>query len=142
MILPDVNVLVYAFRSDAEGHAAYKRWLEDTVNSPAAYAVSPQVLSSLVRITTHPRIFARPSRLAHALDFCDQLMQQPNATIVEPGPRHWSIFRALCIGAKASGNLVQDAWLAALAMEYGCDWVTTDRDFARFPGLSWRTPSV
>lgn len=142
MILPDVNVLVHAFRSDADGHPRYSRWLELTVNGQAAYGVSPQVLSSVVRITTHPRVFARPSRTEQALDFCESILRQPNATVIEPGPRHWSIFRELCVGAQASGNLVQDAWLAALAIESGCEWITTDRDFARFPGLAWRLPAL
>jgi uncharacterized protein len=142
LILPDVNVLIYAFRSDAEGHLRYKRWLELTINGPGAYGVSPQVLSSVVRITTHPRIFARPSRPEQALDFCESILHQPNATVIEPGPRHWAIFRELCVGAQAGGNLVQDAWLAALAIESGCEWITTDRDFARFPGLSWRLPEL
>ena len=96
--------------------------------------MSPQVLSSVVRITTHPRIFTRPSRPEQALDFCESILHQPNATVIEPGPRHWAIFRELCVGAQAGGNLVQDAWLAALAIESGCEWITTDRDFARFPG--------
>jgi len=142
LILPDVNVLIYAFRSDAEEHLNYKRWLEHTISGPAAYGVSPQVLSGVVRITTHPRIFRRPSRAEQALDFCETILRQPNATVIEPGPRHWSIFRELCVGAQACGNLVQDAWLAALAIESGCEWITTDRDFSRFQGLTWRPPDL
>ena len=140
MILPDVNILVYAFRSDAADHARHAAWLAGVVNAPAAYGISPQVLASVVRVCTHPKIFARPSRVQQALEFCDTLLRQPNATVIEPGPRHWSIFRDLCADTGATGNLVQDAWLAALAIEAGCEWITTDRDFARFPGLSWRLP--
>ena len=142
MILPDVNVLIYAFRSDAEGHAGYKRWLDDAIGGPAAYGVSPQVLSSVVRITTHPKIFSRPSRMDQVLDFCETMLRQPSATVIEPGRRHWPIFRNLCVDAKATGNLVHDAWFAALAIESGCEWITTDRDFARFPGLNWRPPAI
>ena len=65
---------------------------------------------------------------------------QPNATVITPGERHWEIFQSLCERSKASGNLVQDAWFAALAIESGCEWVTTDRDYARFPDLKWRAP--
>jgi len=140
LILPDVNVLIYAFRTDSNDHQHYRDWLESIVNGPAAYGIAPQVLSSLVRICTHPRIFARPSSRSDAFDFCRVLLEQPNATVTAPGSRHWSIFEDLCTQAKATGNLVQDAWFAALAIESGCEWITTDRDYARFPGLNWREP--
>lgn len=140
MILPDVNVLIYAFRSDAEKHAEYKRWLETTINGSAAYGISAQVLSGLVRICTHRRVFARPSSLEDALQFCNALRQQPNATVLAPGERHWSIFESLCRQSKAPGNLAQDAWFAALAIESGCEWITTDTDYAKFPDLRWRRP--
>lgn len=140
MTLTDVNVLIYAFRSDSENHAGYKAWLESLVNGQAAYGIAPQVLGSVVRICTHPRIFARPSSQAEAFEFCRALLSQPNATVITPGERHWEIFQSLCERSKATGNLVQDAWFAALAIESGCEWVTTDRDYARFPDLKWRTP--
>lgn len=140
MILPDVNVLLYAFRTDLPGHPEHKRWLEAIVNGEAAYAISPQVLSGVVRIATHPRIFARPSRLDQTLLFCTTVLEHPHCQVVQPGPRHWRIFRDLCARAKTAGNLVQDAWLAALAIESGCEWITMDRDFSRFEGLRWRTP--
>lgn len=140
MILPDVNVLIYAYRPDSVDHARYKRWLDDVVNGPSAYGISPQVVGSVVRVCTHPRIFAVPDRCADVLRFGRTLLEQPNATIITPGARHWSIFESLCVGAKAAGNLVQDAWFAALAIEGGCEWITTDRDYARFAGLTWRAP--
>ena len=140
MILPDVNVLIYAFRSDAKEHEAYRAWLEDVVNGPSAYAIAPQVLAGVVRICTHPRILKQPSTLDDVLEFCDVLSEQPNASLVSPGERHWSIFESLCRQSRASGNLVQDAWFAALAIESGCEWITADRDYAKFDGLSWRTP--
>jgi uncharacterized protein len=140
VILPDVNVLVYAFRADSADHGRYKQWLESVINGPAAYGIAPQVLAAVVRICTHPRIFRRPSSRADAFAFCRTLLEQANATVIDPGSRHWSIFESLCEKAKATGNLVQDAWFAALAMESGCEWITTDRDYARFPGLTWREP--
>jgi toxin-antitoxin system PIN domain toxin len=140
MILPDVNVLLYAFRSDSVDHQRYRTWLEEAISGPAAYGMSPQVLSAVVRIATHRKIFAKPSRLKDALTFSSTLMDQPNCQIVQPGGRHWSIFADLCKRSAATGNIVQDAWLAALALESGCEWITTDRDFARFPGLRWQTP--
>jgi hypothetical protein len=140
VILPDVNVLLYAFRSDSVNHPAYREWLERLVSGDEAYGMSPQVLSSVVRIATHPRLFAAPSRLEEALKFARVLLEQPNCTAVQPGPRHFSIFEDLCRRAAATGNLVEDAWLAALAVEAGCEWITTDGDYARFPGLRWRRP--
>ena len=140
MILPDVNVLIYAFRADSGYHRQYKEWLESVVNGPAAYGMAPQVLAGVVRICTHPRIFRHPSSRAETFAFCRALLEKANATVIGPGSRHWSIFESLCDKAKATGNLVQDAWFAALAMESGCEWITTDRDYARFPGLKWREP--
>jgi len=140
MILPDLNVLLYAFRGDVPLHGGCRDWLQSVVNGEAAFGMSPQVLGSVVRISTHPRIFARPSSLEDALAFSTILLEQPHCQIVQPGPRHWRIFSDLCRRAQAYGNLVQDAWLAALAIESGCEWITADRDYARFKGLQWRTP--
>jgi uncharacterized protein len=140
VILPDVNVLLYAFRADSQDHAQYRRWLNSVVNGVAAYAISPQVLAALIRITTHPRIFVKPSSLAEVTDFARRLLAQPHCQVVQPGPRHWDIFCELCRKARGTGNLVQHAWFAALAIEFGCEWITTDRDFARFEGLRWRSP--
>jgi toxin-antitoxin system PIN domain toxin len=140
VILPDANVLIYAFRSDADHHKLCHSWLEAVVNGPAAFGIAPQVLATVVRLVTHPRVFARPTGLEETLRFCQTLLDQPNCHVVEPGPRHWEIFTSLCVTAGAAGNLVPDAWLAALAIESGCEWITFDRDFARFDGLRWSTP--
>lgn len=102
--------------------------------------VSDLVLSGFVRIATHPRIFSPPAPAEQALAFATALRRQPTAVPVAPGPRHWEIFERLCLGAGARGNLVSDAYLAALAIESGSEWITTDRDFSRFPGLRWRHP--
>jgi toxin-antitoxin system PIN domain toxin len=140
VILTDVNVLVYAYREDAPGHAGYRQWLEDLIKSNQAYGVSDLVLSGFLRVVTHPRVFNPPSDLARALAFVRQIREQPNAVNIAPGPRHWDIFKSLCEAAGVKGNLVPDAYLAALAIESGSEWVTTDRDYSRFPGLKWRHP--
>lgn len=140
MLLPDVNVLVYAHREDAPHHAACLRWLEQVINGSEAFGMSDLVLSGFLRVVTHPKVFARPSPLAYALEFCAQLRQRPQCVGVMPGPRHWAIFNALCGDAGTKGNLVADAYLAAMAIESGCEWVTTDRDYSRFEGLRWRHP--
>jgi len=140
MILPDVNVLLYAFRGDSENHSRYRAWLQEVVDGAAAYGISPQVLASVVRVSTHPGIFPRPSRLEDAFQFCDIVMEQPHCQIIQPGPRHWGIFREVSAASRVQGNLAQDAWFAALAIESGCEWITTDRDYSRFDGLHWRAP--
>jgi uncharacterized protein len=141
VVLPDVNVLVYAHREDAAHHAACRGWLEGVVNGDESYGLSELVLSGFVRVATHPKVFTRPSALAEALEFTEQLRGRPNCVHVAPGRRHWDIFRALCVAAGAKGNLVPDAYLAAMAIESGCEWITTDRDFSRFKGLRWRHPA-
>ena len=140
MILPDVNVLVYAFREAAPRHPEYRDWLQGIAGSREAFGLSELVLSGAVRVLTHPRVFAPPTPVASALGFVEALRQQPNAIQVLPGPRHWALFTDLCVRANARGNLVADAYLAALAIEHGCEWITSDRDYARFPGLRWRHP--
>lgn len=140
MILPDVNVLVYAHREDTPHHRACRDWLESVVNADSAFGLSDLVAGGFVRIVTHPRIFRFPSALAEALQFVEELRERPNRVAVAPGRDHWRIFRRLCREAGAKGNLVPDAWFAAMAMEHGCEWITTDGDFARFPGLRWRNP--
>ena len=140
MILPDVNVLVHAYRTDAPRHAEYRHWLEAAADSPAPFALSDLVLSGAMRVLTHPRVFKTPTPGAEIVAELQRLRSRPNCVVVSPGSRHWSIFVDLVTQAGARGNLVPDAFLAALAIESGSEWVTTDRDFARFPGLRWRHP--
>jgi toxin-antitoxin system PIN domain toxin len=140
MVLPDVNVLVYAHREDATHHRICRDWLEAIINGDEAYAISALVLSGFVRVVTHPKVFKRPSNLADAITFAEQVREQPHCVPVEPGLRHWEIFKRLCLDAGAKGNLVPDAYLAALAIESGCEWISTDRDFSRFGKLRWRHP--
>jgi toxin-antitoxin system PIN domain toxin len=140
VVLPDVNVLVYAHREETAHHRACLAWLEGILNSDEAYSVSDLVLSGFVRVVTHPKVFKRPSAIADALAFAEQVREQPNCVHVEPGSRHWEIFTRLCLETRVKGNLVPDAYLAAMAIESGCEWISTDRDFTRFKGLRWRTP--
>jgi len=133
-------VLVYAFHEGTPDHKRYREWLEAAAISDEPLGLSELVLSGFVRVATHPRIFSPPAPVVEALAFVAALRAQPNAVIVMPGERHWEIFDRLCRDAGARGNLVADAYLAALAIESGCEWITTDRDFSRFPGLRWRHP--
>lgn len=140
MILCDVNVLVYAYRTEAPEHERYVAWLREAIASEQAYGVSELVLSRFLRVVTHPRGMTTPAPIRSALGFADKLLEQPNAVTLTPGRRHWAIFERLCREANATGNLVPDAYLAALAIEHGAELITTDGDFARFPGLRWRHP--
>jgi uncharacterized protein len=142
MILPDVNVLVYAFRQDVPQHSVCRAWLADVVSSDALFALSPLALSAVIRITTNARAFRNPSKVEEAFRFCESLLHQPHCQIVEPGERHWGIFESLCKELDVRGPRVSDAWYAALAIEWGCDWITYDSDFARFPGLKTSVPTA
>jgi len=141
MILPDVNVLIYAFRSDTSQHAVCKPWLDNIILGDAQFGMSPFVLSAVVRITTNPRIFRQPSALEETFLFCNSLLSQPHCDSVMPGERHWEIFSHLAQATRTRGPKISDTWLAALAIEKGCTWITCDRDYARFPGLNWLEPS-
>jgi uncharacterized protein len=140
LILIDVNVLVYAHRVDARDHLRFKAWLAETLRVEEVVGMSELVLSAVVRILTHPRVFREPTQLLEALDYVASLRGHPASVAVSPGSRHWHIFVELAKDAGAKGALITDAYLAALAIESGAEWITTDRDFARFPGLRWRHP--
>ncbi len=140
MIVPDVNVLVYAAREAAPEHAGYREWLEQTLAGVEPVGLSELVLSGVVRILTHPRVFEDPLTIDQALAYTEALRAHPAAVALRPGERHWAIFAALAAEARCRGNLVPDAYHAALAIEHGGVWVSTDRDFARFPGLRWKHP--
>jgi len=140
VILCDVNIFVYAFREDTPLHSRAKEWLEEQLHGERPYGYSDLVLSSFLRIVTNPRIFKLPAPVDTALDFTQTIRLQPQAVSISPGEHHWSIFSDLCGHGKLSGNLIPDAFLAAIALESGCEWITTDRDYARFPGLNRRNP--
>lgn len=140
MILCDINVLVFAHREDAVDHERYADWLVETMDSDTAYGVSELVLSGFMRIVTNRRIMKAPSTVEQALGFMDDLRERANAVTLTPGARNWGIFERLCRDAGATGDLVPDAYLAALAIEHGAELITADRDFARFAGVRWRHP--
>jgi toxin-antitoxin system PIN domain toxin len=140
MLLLDVNILVYAHRADAARHSRYRSWLKHVVATEPAFGIAELVLSGFLRVVTHPKVFQVPSPLDTALAFAEELRDHPNCILVSPGRQHWEIFTRLCRTAGAKGNLVPDAYLAALAIESGAEWVTTDRAYARFPGLRFRNP--
>lgn len=136
----DVNVLVNAHRPEAPDHDAHHRWLEDARRGYEPLGLSDIVLSGFLRVVTHPRVFGDPTPLALALDFVENLRVSPASVPVAPGDRHWEIFIGLCRAADARGNLVPDAFLAALAIENNATLVTSDRGFRRFEPLRLAHP--
>ena len=140
MLLLDVNVLVYAHREEIPEHSRTLRWLEQKLNGDEPLGLSELVLSGFLRVVTHPKIFGKPTPVATALAFAEELRSAANCVIVAPGSRHWEIFSQLVITAGCKGNHVPDAFHAALAIESGSEWVTTDRGFGRFKGLRFFHP--
>lgn len=139
MRMLDVNVLVNAQRQDMVHHRQCLSAVDDLVNGDEAYAVADFVINGFMRIVTNPRI-PGATTLEVAQSFADKVRNQAHAIVVQSGPRHWEIFTRLCRETNARANLIPDAYLAALAIEHGCEFVTCDQDFAKFQGLRWRYP--
>ena len=140
MLLLDVNVCVYAFRRESRGHEKFKSWLEQVLSGPEPVGLPEQALASVVRLVTNHRIYQDPSTPTAVLSFCDSLLDAPAAMRVRPGERHWGIFHDLVSQHGLRGNDIPDAYLAALALEQGATWVTTDQGFARYQGLRLLDP--
>lgn len=140
--MPDVNVLVAAYRTDAERHAEVLDWLEDAVNGPEDVGLSDAVATGFIRVVTHPKIFAVPTPLEQALTQIEALWSASGVVRVAPGRSFPMTFARLCRAADVRGNLVAHAAHAATAVDAGATWVSLDRDFARFEGLTWTLPEV
>ena len=141
MRLVDTNVMVYAHRRDAERHREYKAWMQTVINGLEPYAVADFAVTGMVRVVTDRRYYREAaSTIIDALAFADEIRNQPHARVISPGPKFWSIFSNLCRQTDARARLIPDAYLAALALEHGCELVSTDQDFRQFPGLRCRHP--
>ena len=136
----DVNVLVHAHRADLPEHRDYRALLEQLANAEEPLAIPDLVLSGFSRVVTNRRIFTEPSTAEQAWAFVDDLIAAPAALRLQPGGRHWSVFRGLCADIDARGSDVPDAYLAAYALENGAQWLSADRGFARFRRLRWSHP--
>jgi hypothetical protein len=128
----DVNVLIHAHRRENAGHRFCRDWLIGVLGGRATFLYCEWILASFVRVVTHPRIYRTPTPTETALEFTDEIRARENGIAIMPGARHWGIFADLCRRPGVVGNLVPDAYLAALAIEADAEWVTTDRDFERF----------
>lgn len=132
MLMPDVNILIYAHRKEDPDHEFYRKWVEDLANGPEPFAISPLVASAFVRIVTHPSFRPFPTPLEQAMAAIDSLITLPSCVMPGPGEKHWMLFRQLCRDSAAYGKIVADAQHAAVALENGCTWVTRDGDFDKF----------
>ncbi|MDQ3782573.1 MAG: type II toxin-antitoxin system VapC family toxin [Actinomycetota bacterium] len=140
MLIPDVNVYIYAHRPESSRHEEFRDWLSEAAVGEETLGVGESILASFVRIVTNHRIYLDPTPPAAALDACEAILGGSSATGVRPGARHWQIFSGLCRTLRARANTVPDVYLAALALENGATFITTDQGFGRFPGLRFRHP--
>jgi len=136
----DVNILVYAHKTESLFYPVVSQWLKVFVESEQVFALDATVILGFTRIATHPRIYQPPSKISAALSFIQELLERPNCTVLRPGAQHWQLFSSLCARLGARGNAVPDIYLAALALEADCDFASADRGFGRIPGLKWRNP--
>lgn len=140
MILIDANLLLYAYHPRAREHEASRRWLEAALSGSELVRFAWLSVWAFLRISTNPRVFERPLSAAEAEAVVSSWFARPVVGLLEPGERHWDILRSLMREGQTVGPLVMDAAIAALAIEHGATLHTTDRDFARFPGLKWTNP--
>jgi len=140
LILVDANLLLYAYHTKAEQHAASRAWLEGILSGSELVRLAWLTLWAFLRISTNPRIFERRLSSSEAAAAVSSWLAQPYAGVLEPGERYCEILQKLLIEDAISGPLVMDAALAALAIEHGAILHTADRDFTRFTGLKWMNP--
>ena len=141
MLLPDVNLLIYAHVEDSTpDHTEYAAWVTRRATGPEPFALSVLVLAGFVRIVTNPAVFDPASTLERSFAFVSSPVERPTARVVGSGTNHLGILEELCRESRARGKLVADAQHAAIAIEHNCVMVSTDSDFSRFPRLRWQHP--
>lgn len=140
MILIDANILLYAEDQLNPKNEAARKWWDAQLSGASPVCFCWTVLGAYIRISTNPRVFARCLSLDQALARVQSWLDQPCVRIIRPTDGHWKVFRKLLVEGQATANLVTDAHLAALAIEHGCELISTDSDFSRFPHLKWRNP--
>ena len=140
MIVPDANLLIYAYNEGSEWHRTARQWLEKSFSDNTQIAFPWLVILAFLRLTTNPRVFPKPFSIQTVTAIVQSWLAQPNVALLLPGENHWSLLRKLLEDHQLNRELVSDAHLAALCMEHGAMLYTTDRDFARFKGLALRNP--
>jgi toxin-antitoxin system PIN domain toxin len=142
VIVLDVNLLLYAYSPASAEHDRARRCLEDVLSDEELVGLPWQNVSAFIRILTDPRLPGVRRPLNEIVQIVEGWMEQPNVRLLSPGERHWSLFRQMLLDGQARGAMTSDAQLAALTIESGGVLYTTDRDFARFPGLRWQNPLI
>lgn len=140
MIIPDINLLLYAYSADSDWHAQARDWFQSAMAGTEPLGLPWHVILGFVRISTNARARRLPLRLVDAMEVVETWLAQPGVTVLQPGMRHWGLLRDLAQRCACSGPLMSDAHLAALAIENGALLCSTDQDFSRFPGLRWQNP--
>lgn len=140
MIVLDANILIYSYDSGSSQHTKARAWVEMTFSGLESVGLSWQTVSAFLRVMTNTRLPGPRLSLEQATRLVDEWLDLPNVRVLSPGDEHWILLRRMIVEGQASGALISDAQLAALTMEYGGVLYTTDRDFARFPGLRWTNP--
>lgn len=142
MILVDANILLYAEDSLSPMHSRAKEWWDRRLSGSEAVCLCWTIVNAFIRISTNARVFEYPLSLEDAVARVQSWVGQPCVRIIQPTSRHWELFSSLLVESKACGNLVTDAHLAALSIEHGCEFFSTDSDFSRFPKLKWKNPLI
>jgi len=140
VIVLDANILIYSYDSGSSQHIKARAWVETTFSGLESVGLSWQTVSAFLRVMTNTRLPGPRLSLEQAARLVDEWLEQPNVRVLSPSDEHWILLRRMIVEGQASGALISDAQLAALTMEYGGVLHTTDRDFARFPGLRWANP--
>lgn len=140
MIAVDANLLLYASDTSSVHHPAARRWFESALSGGESIGLTWAALLAFLRVGTNPRIRKDAFTVEEACDIVAGWLDHPDVTLLNPGDRHWQILRDVMTKGQVRGPLVTDAHLAALAIEHGATLATTDRDFARFPGLKFFNP--
>lgn len=140
MILIDANLLLYAHNTEALQYEAARQWLTAALSRPEPIRLAWTSMLAFLRLSTDIRVFPQPKSMTEASAIVEEWLARPNIDILQPTERHWPILQDLLLVGQVRGPLVSDAHLAALAIEHGATLYTTDRDFARFPGLKWTNP--
>jgi uncharacterized protein len=140
VIVLDANILLYAYDSSSAKHVQARAWVERVFSDGTLVGIPWQTVAAFLRVVTNVSLPGQRFSTEEATHLVDQWMEQPNVRFLAPGDEHWILLRRMLIDGQARGPLVSDAQLAALALEHGGVLYSTDRDFARFPGLRWSNP--
>lgn len=140
MIVPDINLLVYAYNAEDRKHEKAKIWWENLLNGTEPVGLSWVVMSGFLRLMTHPRVLEKPMPVSRATEHVRTWLELPSVLTLEPGKRFPSLFLGFMDSSGAGGNLTTDAYLAALSVEHQAELHSNDPDFNRFSGLRWKNP--